>query len=174
LVERQGREAIADEWQLGSNAAAEYERRCQGILEQFHRDLQRTPSNGGFNLGDRASARDYVFDARVGRWMGREELEAMQDTGRSVESTSGTTHIANPSNPESYRRQAANGSSYVEFDIPDGSLTKPDVQGWLSIIGPNSLRGRIAARRGQPINQMPEATNIEYAHAMRNECVINT
>jgi hypothetical protein len=55
---------------------------------------------------------------RVGRWMGKSELKAMQNTGRVQESASGLTHVANPANSSTFARQAPKGSSYVEFDVP--------------------------------------------------------
>src|SRR5258706_11431894 len=36
---------------------------------------------------------------RVGRWMSKEEYEAMKATNRAAESFSGTTHVANPADP---------------------------------------------------------------------------
>lgn len=97
----------------------------------------------------------------VGRWMSNEELVGMQDTGMVQESFTGTTHVAYPANASSYRRQASQGSVYVEFDVPKSSLTITDsTNGWASIHGPNSLVGRNAALRGRPIPQMPPAQNI--------------
>ncbi|MDX1933131.1 MAG: hypothetical protein SFU56_11040 [Capsulimonadales bacterium] len=56
-------------------------------------------------------------------------------------------------------RQAKPGSVYVEFDVPSSSVV-PTSEGWAKIIGPNSLQGRLAARKGLPIPQMPAAQNI--------------
>jgi len=94
--------------------------------------------------------------------MSNDELLAMQETGMVQESLSGTTHVAYPANAGSYGRQASPGSVYVEFDVPQSSLTITDsTNGWASINGPNSLVGRNAAFRGRAIPQMPPAQNIK-------------
>ncbi len=97
-------------------------------------------------------------DIRVGRWMSQGELQAMQKTGMVQESMSGTTHVAFPNDINAFK--AANpGSVYVEFDVP-GSSVKPTQPGWGKIVGSNSLEGRLAAKKGQPVPQMPAAQNI--------------
>ncbi|GIO67642.1 hypothetical protein J21TS3_24630 [Paenibacillus cookii] len=91
--------------------------------------------------------------------MSEDELSKMTKTGKVQESYSGTTHVAHPSNPSAFGKQAKPGSVYAEFDVPLSSL-KPTNEGWAKIIGPNSLEGRLAVKKGLPIPQMPSATNI--------------
>ncbi len=85
----------------------------------------------------------------------------MQTTGKVQESLSGTTHVANPAAPESFMSQAKPGSFYVEFDVPS-SAVRPTQQGWGKIVGPQSLEGRLAAKKGLPVPEMPPAGNIEH------------
>lgn len=91
--------------------------------------------------------------------MSREEYDTMVKTGKVPESYTGTTHVANPADANAFGKQAKPGSIYVEFDVPTSSLKQTN-EGWAKIIGPNSLEGRLAAKKGQPIPQMPSATNI--------------
>ena len=49
---------------------------------------------------------------------------------------------------------------YVEFDVPTSSLKQTN-DGWAKIVGPNSLEGRLAAKKGEPLPEMPSATNIK-------------
>ncbi|WP_414530920.1 polymorphic toxin-type HINT domain-containing protein, partial [Nodularia chucula] len=98
-------------------------------------------------------------NVRVGRWMSPDELAKMQKTGMVQESLSGTTHVASPSNPEAFMSQAKPGAVYVEFDVPESAI-RPTNDGWASIKGPNSVDGRLAARKGFPRPEMPAATNI--------------
>jgi len=98
---------------------------------------------------------------RVGRWMSREEYEKMRSSGYVQESRSGTTHVALPADAEAYRKQAKRGCLYVEFDVPLSSV-KATQSGWAKILGPNSLEGVLRAKKGLPIPQMPQATNIAH------------
>jgi hypothetical protein len=95
----------------------------------------------------------------VGRWMHPEELEAMEKTGMVQESWSGTTFVAHPADINAYGRQAKTSQVYVEFEVPSSSIVQTK-EGWGKILGPNSLQGRMAARKGLPIPQMPAARNI--------------
>lgn len=97
--------------------------------------------------------------ATVGRWMSVEEFEAMQSSGLVQESYSGTTHVVWPANEMAYFNQASPDSVYAEFDVPVFSIRQTQ-EGWAKILGPNSLEGRLAARKGLPVPQMPPATNI--------------
>ncbi len=99
---------------------------------------------------------------RVGRWMSPAEHEAMTDSGMVQEGGGGTTYVAHPADPAAYGQQAAVGSRYVEFDVPQDSLAPAGKEGWAQIPGPNSLYGRLAAMRGEPIPQFPPALNIEW------------
>jgi RHS repeat-associated protein len=118
-------------------------------------------------LGDTTTAPEDAADTgggltRVGRWMSPEEHEAMTNTGMVQEGGGGTTYVAHPADPAAYGQQAAAGSRYVEFDVPQDSLAPAGKEGWAQIPGPNSLYGRLAAMRGEPIPQFPPALNIEW------------
>ncbi|PIF92992.1 RHS repeat-associated protein [Acidovorax sp. 62] len=112
-------------------------------------------------LGDACEAAA-VQTTRVGRWMSQAELDAMKASGRVQESFSGTTHVATPTNASAFINQAKPGSVYVEFNVPSSSLRATN-EGWSKIIGPNSLEGRLAGRKGLPLPQMPEATGIVHS-----------
>ncbi|KRA66169.1 hypothetical protein ASD79_02490 [Caulobacter sp. Root655] len=94
----------------------------------------------------------------VGRWMAKSELNAMVESGVVQESLSGTTHVAMPASASAFKA-APKGSLYVEFSVPSSTL-KPTSNGWAKIVGPNSLEGRLAARRGEPVPQMPKVEDI--------------
>ena len=86
----------------------------------------------------------------------------MKVSGRVQESFSVTTHVASPADAAAFINQAKPGSLYVEFNVPTSSL-KATNEGWSKVIGPNSLEGRLAARQGLPIPQMPAATDIFHS-----------
>jgi hypothetical protein len=93
--------------------------------------------------------------------MSQTEYDAMLKTGMVQESYSGTTHVLFPGHQASFARQALPGSVYVEFNVPTESVKATQAQtGWAKILGPNTIEGRLAAKKGQPIPQMPKATNI--------------
>ena len=94
---------------------------------------------------------------------------SMIETGKAVESHTGTTYVAIPENIDAFGKQAKNGANYVTFDIPDESVrvTNPG-EGWGGIAGPSSLDGRLAKKKGLPIPQMPEAENIEIKGIKEN------
>ena len=99
---------------------------------------------------------------RVGRWMSKTEHGEMTKTGKVIESSTGTTHVATPASVDAFSKQAKNNTVYVEFDIPDNSVRVTNTaDGWGSILGPNSLDGRLAKVKGQPIPEMPAATDIK-------------
>lgn len=54
--------------------------------------------------------------------MSTDELAKMKNTGMVQESFTGTTHVAVPSNPNAYIKQARTGWVYVEFDVPASSV----------------------------------------------------
>jgi len=101
-----------------------------------------------------------IGTTRVGRWMSQAEYKKLLETGTVPESFSGTTHIAYPADISAFGRQAKPGSIYVEFDIPSASI-KSTSNGWAKIIGPNSLEGRLALKKGLTLPEMPKATNIK-------------
>nr|WP_229106298.1 hypothetical protein [Paenibacillus sp. 1001270B_150601_E10] len=84
----------------------------------------------------------------------------MAKTGKVPESHTGTTHVANPADANAFGKQAKPGSLYVEYDVSTSSLKQTN-DGWAKIVGPNSLEGRLAAKKDQPIPEMPPATNIK-------------
>ena len=92
--------------------------------------------------------------------MSTAELDKMLNTGKVIESMTGTTYVASPASPTAFGKQAKNGSVYVEFDVKTSSLNKTG-DNWASISGPNSVQGRLAQKKGMPIPEMPDATNIE-------------
>ncbi|WP_328296185.1 IPT/TIG domain-containing protein [Kineococcus sp. NBC_00420] len=108
------------------------------------------------------AAREANSVARVGRWMSEVEHEAMLRTGMVQEGAGGTTFVASPADVMSYLKQAAAGTRYVEFDVPVQSLRAAGKEGWAQIAGPNSLAGRLASKRGEPLPSFPLAKNIEW------------
>ncbi|MDC9583371.1 hypothetical protein PSI15_17860, partial [Xenorhabdus sp. PR6a] len=44
--------------------------------------------------------------AKVGRWMSPDEHQKMLDTGKVVQSTTGTTHVGYPANIDAFGKQA--------------------------------------------------------------------
>jgi RHS repeat-associated protein len=105
-----------------------------------------------------------AMTTRVGRHMSPAEFEAMSASGKVQESLTGTTHVASPANPASFGAQAKRGTIYAEFDVPTNSL-KPTSDGWAKVVGPNSLEGRMAGKKGDAIPQMPNAENISTPSA---------
>ncbi len=98
----------------------------------------------------------------VGRWMSKIEYADMLNSGKVQESFSGTTHVAYPSNINAFIKQAKPGSIYVEFEVPTSSLkVTNNTEGWAKILGPNTIEGRLARKKGEHIPQMPTAKNIK-------------
>src|SRR5471032_3480699 len=98
---------------------------------------------------------------RVGRWMSFAEYDGMLASNMVQQSFSGTTHVGRPPDVMAFFRQAKPGSVYIEFDVPSACL-KQTGRGWAKIIGPQSIEGRLAARKGWAVPQMPPATNIMF------------
>lgn len=100
---------------------------------------------------------------RVGRWMSPEEHQAMVDTGMVQPGrVSPQVSVAHPADVEAYMRQAAPGTRYVEFDVPETSVVQGGKEGWAIIPGPESIYSRLAASRGLPPFELPPALNIEW------------
>ncbi|MEN3586751.1 hypothetical protein AAH978_21775, partial [Streptomyces sp. ZYX-F-203] len=93
----------------------------------------------------------------VGRWMSEDEHQAMRDTGKVQAGSGGTsTYVANPANSDAYRKQAAPGSIYVEFDVPCSCLKPAGEPGWAQIPGPqHPIYAKLNAKRGLPPPEMP-------------------
>ena len=113
------------------------------------------------NKGSAAGATPGAQTTRVGRWMSQNEANQMTDTGTVQESTSGTTHVVAPPNAATYKGTAPVGSVHAEFDVPSTSVVPTSTGGVSKIIGPNTTEGKLAASKGQPVPQMPAATNIK-------------
>jgi hypothetical protein len=97
---------------------------------------------------------------KVGRWMSQDELANMKSSGVAQESADlGGSRVALPADASAYKG-APSGSVYVEYEIPAGSA-KQVGSGWAKIPGPNSIEGRLAAGKGEPVPQMPAVRNIE-------------
>ncbi|WP_328342234.1 DUF6531 domain-containing protein [Streptomyces violaceus] len=98
---------------------------------------------------------------RVGRWMSDDEYNKMVQEGRVQPGAGDRSYVANPPDPAAYGRQAAPGTSYVEYDVPLSSLRPGGEPGWSQIAGPNSMFARLAERKGEPRPEFPEVRNIE-------------
>jgi hypothetical protein len=101
-----------------------------------------------------------LADVRVGRWMSIEEHDAMVLSGRVQESHSGQTNVLRPADRKGWH-SAKTATIYVEFDIDESRLELGGKKGWAIVAGPNSVFGRLAARRGTPIIGMPDVRNLE-------------
>ncbi len=97
---------------------------------------------------------------RVGRWMRPVEHSAMVRTGEVQVGGGATTHVADPPSISAYEKQAKPGSVYVEFDVPETSLRPGGVPGWRQIPSPDHLYGRLAEKRGAPLEYPVPAHNI--------------
>jgi hypothetical protein len=98
----------------------------------------------------------------VGRWMSKQEYDKMIKTDKVQESFCGTTYVANPAKAEAFMKQTPPYSYYVEFDVLLSYVQPTSDEGWAKIIGPNSVQGRLAKRKGLPIPEMPAAINIHH------------
>lgn len=98
--------------------------------------------------------------------MSLDEYIAMLISGMVQESFSGTTHVVLPPEAMSFLRQAKPGSVYIEFDVPSACL-KQTSHGWAKIIGPHSIEGRLAARKGGAVPQMPAALHCAHVASKR-------
>jgi len=97
----------------------------------------------------------------VGRWMSPAEYNKTVSTSTVQESRSGTTHVTSPADSSVFKPTAPPGSVHAQFDVPATSVKPTSASGVAKIIGPNSLEGRLAASKGQPVPQMPPASNIK-------------
>ncbi len=101
----------------------------------------------------------------VGRWMSEDEYQAMSDTGKVQAGSGGTsTYVARPANSDAYRKQAAPGSIYAEFDVPCSCLKPAGEPGWAQIPGPqHPIYSKLNAKRGLPPPEMPSFENLRIA-----------
>ena len=105
---------------------------------------------------------DYNDDnVTVGRWMNEGEYNKMVATKEIQPSPNNpqVKHVAYPSDPNAFGRQAPNGCLYVEFDIPSGSV-KSAGSGWGRIPGPGSPESRLSQSRGNGVINYPKVSNI--------------
>lgn len=86
----------------------------------------------------------------------------MLDTGMVQQGRTGVINVARPADPLSFMRQAAPGSRYVEFDVPEASLVQGGKEGWATIPGPDSIFSRLNTQRGLPPYEFPPALNIGW------------
>jgi hypothetical protein len=89
--------------------------------------------------------------------MSKIEYKAMVDTGHVQVGAGGQTSVCQPPDSEAYRRQAAPGSVYVEFDVPTEALRSGGRDNWAIIPGPDSIFERLAGE----VLEMPRASNVE-------------
>ncbi|MCE3032426.1 polymorphic toxin-type HINT domain-containing protein [Streptomyces sp. CMSTAAHL-2] len=95
----------------------------------------------------------------VGRWMSPVEHQKMLDTGMVQPGAGDRTFVVYPASPDAYI-SARPGSVYVEFDVPKSLLSPGGRPGDYKLSGPASLDARLAARKGLPAPELPEAKNI--------------
>jgi hypothetical protein len=93
--------------------------------------------------------------------MSQAEYDAMVAEGKVQPTLTGldAKSVTSPSDPDAYRA-AAPGSLFVEFDLSGSQLASGGTAAWFIVFGPNSIFGRLAAKRGVPLDGMPEARNI--------------
>src|SRR5690606_487237 len=97
---------------------------------------------------------------RVGRWMSPAELKAMQETGVVQEGAGGVHRVAVPVDPTAYKA-APPGDLFVTYDVPTTTLKNAGQDNWRLIPGPNSPHARLAAKKGEPIPQLPRFQNLK-------------
>jgi hypothetical protein len=123
-------------------------------------DATQSLTNATDNLATNAT--EAVESTRVGRWMSPEEHAAMTRTGEVQVGAGGTTSVASPPNAESFMRQTAPESHYVEFDVPSNSVFPGGTPEWGQIPGPDHILGRLAAKRGITLPSPVTACNIVH------------
>jgi RHS repeat-associated protein len=100
-----------------------------------------------------------VSVTRVGRWMSPKELEQMQNTGKVVQGGGGQTFISiNGAND--FKSVAANGSVYVEFDVPTNSLIQGGKEGWYKLLGSDAKLSQKYLLNKQGGTLTPNVSNI--------------
>jgi hypothetical protein len=93
--------------------------------------------------------------------MSQAEYDAMVKSGEVQVGAGGTTSVARPASPGSYGAQAKPGSVYAEFDVPSNAVQPGGNAGWGQIPTANNTVGRLAVKRGQPVNPGIPASNIK-------------
>jgi hypothetical protein len=95
---------------------------------------------------------------KVGRWMSREELEAMMKSGKVQEGAGGLTFVATDG-PGSFTAAPA-GSVYVEFEVPTNSLLQGGKANWFKLIGPNASKTMQFMLQKQGGEMLPSVRNL--------------
>ncbi|STY88575.1 hypothetical protein [Moraxella bovis] len=96
----------------------------------------------------------------VGRWMSNDELQKMQSTNQIVEGAGGQTFIS-INGADDFRKQALNGSVYVEFNIPKKSLLQGGKDGWYKMLGPNASKSQQFLLNKQGGEILPYVSDIQ-------------
>ncbi len=68
-------------------------------------------------------------------------------------------HVTAPPDSDAFRA-AAVGSVFVEFDMVDAQVSPGGNAAWLIVYGPNSVQGRLAAKRGIAVAELPRVENM--------------
>jgi hypothetical protein len=84
------------------------------------------------------------------------ELQAMQASGRVVESRLTITSVTSPPNPSAWTPPPGEGRVFATFDVPAESVRVQSPNGWAKIFGPRSFAAKLYG-----ITEMPDALNIE-------------
>lgn len=92
--------------------------------------------------------------------MSMDEYNKMVKTGMVQEGGGGQTYAA--FSKDAFMKQAGKDAVYVEFDVPSNSyvVTNKDL-GWTRFKSPLSPEGKLAAKKGTEVPQIPSATNIQ-------------
>jgi RHS repeat-associated protein len=135
-------------------------------LDKTRESLGRVPGNvarqisGSFGCAIR---RDCTKDVRVGRWMSREEADAMVKTGMVQRPLEGhdQSYVTYPPDSKEWRPKSLEGSVFVTYKVR-GSSVYASSGGGRSFVsaGPNSVRSRLDVSKGLPAHTTPAARNI--------------
>ena len=94
----------------------------------------------------------------VGRWMCREEYDAMKHGGRMLEGDGGKTSVS-IGDFNSFTG-AAKGSVYAEFQVPTNSLVQGGKSIWYSILGPSASKSQLFMLQKQGGQLLPQIQNL--------------
>ncbi|MFD9359778.1 polymorphic toxin-type HINT domain-containing protein [Streptomyces sp. NPDC060031] len=95
----------------------------------------------------------------VGRWMSSAEHEAMVRTGKVQRGGGGFAYVVYPASRDAYI-SARPGSVYVEFDVPKSTLIPGGRPGDFKMSDSDTIFGRLAEKKGNPVPELPKADNI--------------
>ena len=113
-------------------------------------------------LGDDDRSREALlaFFTEPGPDLPGELLRAMQETGHVQIGSGGAHRVAVPADPEA-DKGAPRGDLFVTYDVPTSSLKPAGQANWQMIPGPDSAWARLAAKKGQPLPEMPKFQNLK-------------